>query len=526
MTRGRGYATFWVIMGYRPGNVARWAIALVVPAVGGALATYGELVWGAAAVAALVAAPGLRSYAATAGVAFGLFVLARAAAAITAPGAVAVFLGFAALVSVAYVLSLWRRKGGATPAAAQWVAAFTAVCAVAAAGAAALLAGPATLNLVLVPLAALAAIGAVPVAQKLSRAAFIALVIGLALGSIKGGVGFGLAHAADEALTRGDYTAAGTYARCAAFAGGGDRARLLRLKAAAASGAAWAELETICRERDRLSSPRPFDAALATAAFVRGDYEKAAMYGDLAATPLPTSPLRDKPLRRDDVYDAFAARAESPFARAWAELWLGNHAKAAAAFSALAPSNPDARWYEAFALERGGDREAAADVYENIWQSDRRRLRAAFGLLRTRKYRGLRGEIWRNLIKRYEFHVVGSKLETTSGFLLSKHRLALGQTPSTFTFQGKGLRPLTVIAESYGVKGLYPIVTLTVNGEPVRTFYADVPGENIYRAEVRLENEENEIGLVFENDFFDPTYGYNRDIFVREVRIGRDAEKR
>jgi hypothetical protein len=76
------------------------------------------------------------------------------------------------------------------------------------------------------------------------------------------------------------------------------------------------------------------------------------------------------------------------------------------------------------------------------------------------------------------------------------------------------------------VKGLYPIVTLTVDGKPVRTFYADVPGENIYQAEVRLENEENEIGLVYENDFFDPTYGYNRDIFVREVRIGRDAEKR
>lgn len=520
MTRGRGYATFWVIMGYRPGNVARWAIALVVPVVGGALATYGELVWGAAAVAALVAAPGLRSYAATAGVAFGLFVLARAAAAITAPGAVGVFLGFAALVSVAYVLSLWRRKGGATPAAAQWVAAFTAVCAVAAAGAAALLAGPATLNLVLVPLAALAAIGAIPVAQKLSRAAFIALVIGLALGSIKGGVGFGLAHAADEALTRGDYAAAGTYARCAAFAGGGDRARLLRLKAAAAGGAARAELETIYRERDRLSSPRPFDAALATAAFVRGDYEKAAMYGDLAATPLPTSPLRDKPLRRYDVYDAFAARAESPFAQAWAELWFGNHAKAAAAFSALAPSNPDARWYEAFALERGGDREAAADIYENIWQSDRRRLRAAFGLLRTREYLGLRGEIWRNLGKRYPDFCVGTELEATDGFRLSKGRLSLGRKPATVTLYGGGRRTIAVIAESYSALGLYPIVTLTVGGNPVRTFYMNVPGEDIYRTEVDLGPGGKRVGLVFENDYADPGRGLDRNVFVREVRIG------
>lgn len=520
MTRGRGYATFWVIMGYRPGNVARWAVALVVPVVGGALATYGELVWGAAAVAALVAAPGLRSYAATAGVAFGLFVLARAAAAITAPGAVGVFLGFAALVSVAYVLSLWRRKGGATPAAAQWVAAFTAVCAVAAAGAAALLAGPATLNLVLVPLAALAAIGAIPVAQKLSRAAFIALVIGLALGSIKGGVGFGLAHAADEALTRGDYAAAGTYARCAAFAGGGDRARLLRLKAAAAGGAARAELETIYRECDRLSSPRPFDAALATAAFVRGDYEKAAMYGDLAATALPTSPLRDKPLRRDDVYDAFAARAESPFARAWAELWFGNHAKAAAAFSALAPSNPDARWYEAFALERGGDREAAADIYENIWQSDRRRLRAAFGLLRTREYLGLRGEIWRDLGKRYPDFCVGTELEATDGFRLSKGRLSLGRKAAALTFYGGGRRTIAVIAESYSALGLYPIVTLTVGGNPVRTFYMNVPGEDIYRTEVDLGPGGKRVGLVFENDYADPGRGLDRNVFVREVRIG------
>ncbi len=507
-------------MGYRPGNVARWAVALVVPVVGGALATYGELVWGAAAVAALVAAPGLRSYAATAGVAFGLFVLARAAAAITAPGAVGVFLGFAALVSVAYVLSLWRRKGGATPAAAQWVAAFTAVCAVAAAGAAALLAGPATLNLVLVPLAALAAIGAIPVAQKLSRAAFIALVIGLALGSIKGGVGFGLAHAADEALTRGDYAAAGTYARCAAFAGGGDRARLLRLKAAAAGGAARAELETIYRECDRLSSPRPFDAALATAAFVRGDYEKAAMYGDLAATPLPTSPLRDKPLRRYDVYDAFAARAESPFARAWAELWFGNHAKAAAAFSALAPSNPDARWYEAFALERGGDREAAADIYENIWQSDRRRLRAAFGLLRTREYLGLRGEIWRDLGKRYPDFCVGTELEATDGFRLSEGRLSLGRKAAALTFYGGGRRTIAVIAESYSALGLYPIVTLTVGGNPVRTFYMNVPGEDIYRTEVDLGPGGKRVGLVFENDYADPGRGLDRNVFVREVRIG------
>jgi tetratricopeptide (TPR) repeat protein len=512
-------------MAYRPGDVARWFIALAVPVGGGALATYGELVWGAAVAAFLVVVPRLRRYAAPAAVAFGLFVFARAAAAVTARGVVAVFLGFAALVAAAYVLSLWRRKRTGGTGTAQWAAALTALGTVAAAGAAALIAGPATLNLALAPLAAVAAFGAIPAARKSSRVAFVALAVGLALGSIKGGVGFALVRAAEGALARGDNVAAGAYSRYAALAGGGDHAELMRIKAAAAGGAPWAEVEAVYRERDRLSSPRPFDATLATAAFARGDYEKAAMYGDLATTASPTSPFRDQPMPRDDLYDAFAAGGESPFARAWAELWLGNYPNAAAAFSALAPSDPDARWYEAFALERAGDREAAADIYEDAWRNDRR-LRAGFGLLRTRKYRGLRGEIWRELIKRYEFRVVGTKLETESGFRLSKGRLALGQTPATFTYEGKGLRPLVVIAESYGVKGLYPIVTLTVNGETVRTFYADVPGENIYEAEVYLKEGNNEIGLLFENDFYDPAFGYNRDVFVREVRIGCGGEKR
>jgi hypothetical protein len=161
-----------------------------------------------------------------------------------------------------------------------------------------------------------------------------------------------------------------------------------------------------------------------------------------------------------------------------------------------------------------------------MWRSDRGRLRAGFGLLRTRTYRGLRGEIWRELIERYEYRVVGTNLRTTSGFRLSKERLGLGQTPATFTYNGKGLRSLVVIAESHGVKGLYPMVTLAVNDDPVRTIYADVPGENIYEAEVFFEQEDNEIGLLFENDYFDPTFGYNRDIFVREVRLGRGTERR
>jgi hypothetical protein len=513
-------------MAYRPGDVARWFITLAVPVAGGALATYGELVWGAAAVAFLVAVPRLRRYAAPAAVAFGLFVFARAAAGVTAHGAVAVLLGLAALVAAAYVLSLWRRRNAGGTSAAQWVSALAALGTVIVAGAAAFTAGPATLNLALAPLAVVTALGTLPTAEKSSRVAFVALAVGLALGSIKGGGTFALARAAEEALGRGDYAAADSYARYATLIGGErDRAVLIRLKAAAAGGAPWAELEAINGERGRLSSPRPFDAVLAAEAFGRGDYEKAAMYGDLATTASPTSALRDKPIPRDELYDAFEGRAETPFARAWADLWYGNYPKAAAAFGVLAPADPVARWYQAYALERGANGEAAADVYEELWRSERL-LPAGFGLLRTREYKGLRGEIWRKLIKRYKFRVVGAKLETDSGLPLSKRRLALGQTPATFDYKGKGLRPLVLITESYGVEGLYPIISLTVNGETVRTFYADVPGENVYEAEINLEKENNEIGLLFENDFYDPALGHDRDVFVREVRIGPAREER
>jgi len=511
-------------MSYRPGNVARWGIALALPVAGGALASYGELVWGAAAVVALAAAPPLQRYAAGASVAFGLLVLARVAAPVAAGGAVAVFLGLAAVVAFAYLLSLRRRAGGHAATAAQWAAALGAICAVAAAAAAILFAGPPTLNLMLAPLATLAALGAVPVGGKLARGAFIALVVGLALGSAKGGVSFALGRAAEEALGRGDYDYAGRYARYALAAGGGPRAELTRLKAAGAGGAPWPELEAIYAGRGRFSSPRPFDAALAAAALARGDYEKAAMYGDLATTPSPTSPVRDKPLSRDELYELFAATAARPFDKAWAALWAGRYEKAASAFRSLTPPQPRAARYEAFALERAGRKKAAAAIYKKLWDADRTNFRAAFGLLRTGKYKGLRGEIWRTLGEHYEVYVVGSDLATTSGFRLPKHCLALGQTPATFIFLGSGVRPVAIIAESYGVKGLYPIVAFTVNGEPVRTFYADVPGENIYEAGVYFGREENEIGLSFENDFVDPTYGYNRDIFIREVRIGRAAE--
>jgi tetratricopeptide (TPR) repeat protein len=509
-------------MNYRPGNVARWGIALVIPVVGGALASYRELVWGAAAVAALVAAPPLRRYAAAAGVAFGLLVLARVAAAVAAGGVVAVFLGFAAVIAVAYLLSL-RRRAGEGAATTQWATALAAVCAVAAAGAAVLFAGPPTLNLMLVPLAAFAAMGAIPAGGQLYRGAFIALVIGLALGSVKGGVSFGLARAAEEALARGDYGDAGRYARYAAAGGAGARADLTGLKAAAEGGASWPELEAVYADRDPFSSPRPFDAALAAAALTRGYYEKAAMYGDLAATPSPTAG-RDKPLPPDELYDLFAGGEARPFDKAWATLWAGRYEKAAAAFAALKRREPRTAWYEAFALERAGRKKAAAVIYKKLWDDDRTDFRAAFGLLRTGKYLGLRGEIWRNLGKRYGQYFVGTELDAADGFPLTKRRLSLGRKAATLTFDGGGSRPIAVIAESYAAQGLYPIVTLTVNGNPARTFYMNVPGEDIYETSVALGAGENRIGLIFENDFADPGRGLDRNVYVREVRIGGENE--
>jgi tetratricopeptide (TPR) repeat protein len=513
-------------MPYRPGTVARWVLALALPVAGGALASYGELVWGAAAVAALLALPPLRPYAAPASVAFGLLVLARIADDVIARGAVAVLLGVAAVVAAAYVVSLTRRKGADAPSNLQWVAALAAAAAVTAAGAATLAVRPATLNLVLAPVAAAVALGAVPASPRLSRAAVVALTAGLALGAARGGVSFGLARAADDALARGDYAAAGAYARYAVLTGAGARAELTRLKAAAEVGAPWPELEALAAESDRFTSPRPFDAALATAAFAREDYDKAAMYGDLATTPSPTSPVRDRPIPRADVYDAFVDRSEGPFPRAWADLWAGEYAKAAAAFARLAPTDPGARLNQALALELAGDREAAAAIYEDMWRGDHGRLRAGFGLFRTRRYRGLRGEIWRSLIRRYPNFWTGAKLDATDGFPLTKRRRSLGRKPATFTFGGAGRRAVVVIAESYGASGLYPIVTLDVNGAPVHTFYMNVPGENIYRGFVEFGPGEKRIGLTYENDYADPGRGLDRNVYLREVRIGGEKESR
>jgi len=510
-------------MNYRPGEIARWVIALVIPIVGGALATYGELIWGAAAVVIMVAAPPVRRYAAGVGAAFGLLVLARAGGTVPARGLTALFLGFAAIVAVAYCLSLARRKAGGESLELPWVGALTALGAVAVAAVAALFAGPQTLNLILAPLAVFVVLGILPAGERLPRAAFLALTVGLALGSVKGGVGFGLVRGAEAALERGDYGAATKYARYARAAGWRERADLVRLQAAAQSGAAWPELEALYKRRPSSVSPRPFDAALALAAFARGDYEKAAMYGDLATT---ASPLAEKPLSRGELFRSFSAEAAGPFARGWALLWVGRYREAAAAFDAPADDEPDASLYKALALEKDGQLVAAAELYKTLWAADRENFRAAFGLLRTADYAGLRGEIWRALQRRYENFFVGSKLRAADGYPLSKRRLSLGRSPATLTFRGGGRRPAAIIAEGYAVHGLYPIVTLTVNGRAARTFYMNVTGEDIYETTVQLEKGPNEVGLIFENDYADPGRGLDRNVFVREVRIGGEDHER
>jgi tetratricopeptide (TPR) repeat protein len=512
-------------MALKPGDIARGTLAIALPVAGGALATYGELLWGAAAVAVLAAVPPARRYAAAAGAVFGLLVLGRAGALVPARGVTAVLLGLAAIAAVAYVLAL-RRPRGRRVADARWALALGAAAAVAAAGAAYLVAPP-TVNLVLVPLAALAALAAPATGDRLPRAAFAALAIGLALGAVKGAAGFALTGRADAALARGDYAGAERYASYAAALAPGGRADLVRLMAAAESGAPWDRLEAIYKRRDRFASPRPFDAALARAALVRGDYEKAAMYGDLATTPSPTSPVRDKPVAREELYASFAAAVPpEPFAHGWVAAWGGRYDEAAAAFEEAAENEPRAELYRALALERAGRREAAAALYGEMWGSDWDDFAAAFGLLRTANYHGLRGTIWRTIRIKYPKVIVGAKLDAGDGFALSKHRLSLGRTPATFLCKGKGRRGIAVIAESYAAEGLFPIVELSVNGRPARTIYMNVPGENIYELSVELDAERDEIGLLFINDYADEERGVDRNVYVREVRLSGERDKR
>lgn len=511
-------------MALKPGDIARWTLAIGLPIAGGALATYGELIWGAAAVAVLASVPPARRYAAAAAAVFGLLVLARVGAPVPARGITAVLLGLAAIAAAAFVLGLSRRREGRV-ADVRWALALGAVAAVAAAGAA-LLVGSPTVNLVLVPLAALAALAVPPAGDRVARAAFVALVAGLALGAVKGAAGFALTGRAEAALAGGKYAAAERYGSYAAALAPGARSDLVRLKAAAGGGAPWARLETLYEARDRFASPRPFDATLATAALARGDYEKAAMHGDLATTPSPTSPVRDRPVPREELYELFAAEASGPFARGWVATWGGRYDEAAAAFEEAAASDARARLYRALALERAGRREAAASLYGEMWDSDPDNFAAAFGLLRTANRRGLRGAVWRTIRNKYPKVIVGAKLDAVDGLALTKRRLSLGRTPATFPCTGEGPRDVAIIAESYAADGLFPIVEISVNGEPARTLYMGVPGENVYEVTLELDAGRNEIGLLFTNDYADAERGVDRNVYVREVRISGERDKR
>jgi hypothetical protein len=510
-------------MPYRPGDIVRGALVGGLPVAGGALASYGELAWGAAALAALLAVRPLRRYAAAVGAVFGLLVLARLGQEVVAGGAAAVVLGFGAVAGGAYLFALRRRGERDRLSGLAWAAGWAAVASLAAAATATLLAPPATLNAVLVPAAAFAAVAAVPLGKRWPRLPLAALAVGLALGGLRGAAGAYLTYRGEEAWARGDAGAAEEYAAYGAALGAGARADLLRLRAAAARGASAEELEALARKRDRTTSPRPLDAALARAAFARADYETAAKYADLATTSSPTSAVRDRPVSREELHRDFEAEADGPFAAAWATLWIGRYEEAAREFAALAAEDPHAAWYEAFAWERAGRPATAAGIYEELWARDKNNFRAGFGLLRTADRHGLRGEIWRNLGRCYSHYYVGAKLDAADGFPLSKHRLSLGRSPARLTFTSGGRRRLALLAESSGGEGLYPLVTLTVNGEPAESFYLAVPGENIYETEVDLPPGENEIAVLFENDYADADRGLDRNVFVREIRLSRES---
>ena len=54
--------------------------------------------------------------------------------------------------------------------------------------------------------------------------------------------------------------------------------------------------------------------------------------------------------------------------------------------------------------------------------------------------------------------------------------------------------------------------------------YLAVPGENIYETTVDLAAGENELAVLFENDYADHERGLDRNVFVREIRLSRESE--
>lgn len=172
------------------------------------------------------------------------------------------------------------------------------------------------------------------------------------------------------------------------------------------------------------------------------------------------------------------------------------------------------------AWEHAGDPGRAARLYESAWRADPGNLDAAFGLLRTREYVGLRGEVWRVLSERYPAHRVGAELEADDGMVISKNRRSLGRAPATMILKGPGRRRVAIIAESQPAKGLYPMVVLSLNGRALRRWYMNESGEGLYAAVIDLKPGPNVLGLWFENDFADAGKGVDRNVFIREIRMG------
>ena len=508
-------------MRYRLGDVVRVGLVGAVPAAAGACATAGEACWGAALFLALTLIPRLAAYAGPLAVAYGLLVGARLLTRVPAGGPTAVVIGCAFIAAAAFVLSLLRRRPGV----AAWAAGMVALATVAAAGVAATVIRPATFNLALTPLAALTALWALATpeagraADGRARLPVVALGLGLGVAGIRLAAAFALVPPAEGALAAGDARAAYERASWARALGAGARGELTQVNAAGALGGGWPELERLAEAKAVGASPRPFDAALALIAFRRADYERAAMYGDLATTPTRTAPAAGKPMRRDDVYRSFAAA--TPYARAWAAAWGGRSDEAARLFGA-GPATPAWRRATAMALERAGDKGAAAAIYEALWRADPGDLAAGLGWLRAGEVVGARGEVWHAMGRLYPKVLRGARLTTPDGLVISKGRLSLGRTAATAKVWGPGRKRLALIAEGTAFGGLYPIVAVTVNGAPVRTFYMDAPGEAFYGTTITLRPGWNVVGVRYGNDDADPRGGGDRNVYLRELRVGDD----
>ncbi len=500
-----------------------FALAALVFTVGVA-ATTAEVVWGAVLAAFLFAVRPGRQLAGAAAITFGVLVLARLGAAVASRGAVAVSLGIAGIVAAAYGLSLWRRRGSGTVVALDVVVWVMAASTLIIAAAAALALRRPTFNLAFVPAAVLIFLIALRFRGAYGRWLGPALVVAVAVAGMRLGAAFGFARAADAALAGENYEAAAARAHLATRLGAGSSARWRELKAAARAGAAWPVLKALYEERDVYSSSRAWDAELAVAALARGDYERAALHGDLATTASPVARVSGKALPRRFLYCRMVAAAATPGARAWAALWLGRVDEAACGFAEAVPAEADAVWWEARALEAAGKDNAAAALYRTLWRDDKTNFAAGFGLIRTAHRRRCERDVRRALAREFEMTVAGADLKADDGYLLTRNRLSLGRTPATLTVPGPGKRRLAIVAEASGALGLYPIVTVTINGVPVHTFYMNVGGENIYETTITLPTKENELGLFFENDFADGARGLDRNVFVAEVRLGYEVD--